>query len=49
MAGGNACQLGSTLRTRRTMVRKSEVKINLKAQGEDELQTQQAKEDKFSI
>jgi len=45
MAGGKACQLGSTPRTRRTVDRKSEAKINLKAQGEEELQTQQAKED----
>jgi hypothetical protein len=43
MAGGKACQLGSTLRARRTVVRKSEVIINLKSQGEEELQAQQPK------
>ena len=47
MAGGKACQLGSTLRTRRTVVRKSEEMKNLEAQGEEELQTQQDKEDNF--
>jgi hypothetical protein len=49
MAGGKACQLESTLRTRRTVVRKSEAMINLKAHGDEELQTQQARKDNFSI
>jgi len=49
MAGGKACQLGSTLRTLRTVDRKSEAMINLKAQGEEEVQTQQAEEDNFRI
>jgi hypothetical protein len=37
------------LRARRTVVRKSEIMINLKAQGEEELQMQQPKEDNFWI
>ena len=48
MTGGKACQLGSTLRTRRTVVRKCETMLKLKAREED-LQTQQAKEDNFCI
>jgi hypothetical protein len=49
MAGGKACELGGTLWTRRTVDRKSEVMINLKTPGEEELQTQQDKENKFSM
>ena len=49
VAGGKACQLGSTLRARRNVVRKSEATVNLKAQGEEKMQTQQDIEDSYWI
>ena len=43
MASGKASELRSARRSSRTVERKSEVAINLKAKGKEELQTQQAK------